>query len=228
MSFNKGLNRGNIYAISKKRDAMKEHRLLLVDDDPFILEGIGEDLESNGYQVTRASSGESAVELLESNHFDLVITDLVMANTDGIQVLKKTKELNSDIQVIILTGFGDIDSAVEALRSQADDFLLKPCESQEMLFRVKNCLEKQELTRKIKLYQKILPMCCVCKKIRDDTNRQPGTGSLINFSIVIQPGTGEWITIEKFINEQAHLDITSSYCPDCAKKTMDAFTGKGS
>ena len=214
MGFNKGLNRGNIYAISKKRDAMKEHRLLLVDDDPFILEGIGEDLESNGYQVTRASSGESAVKLLESNHFDLVITDLVMASTDGIQVLKKTKELNSDIQVIILTGFGDIDSAVEALRSQADDFLLKPCESQEMLFRVKNCLEKQELTRKIKLYQKILPMCCVCKKIRDDTNRQPGTG--------------EWITIEKFINEQAHLDITSSYCPDCAKKTMDAFTGKGS
>ena len=214
MGFNKGLNRGNTYAISKKRDAMKEHRLLLVDDDPFILEGIGEDLESNGYQVTRASSGESAVELLESNHFDLVITDLVMASTDGIQVLKKTKELNSDIQVIILTGFGDIDSAVEALRGQADDFLLKPCESQEMLFRVKNCLEKQELTRKIKLYQKILPMCCVCKKIRDDTNRQPGTG--------------EWITIEKFINEQAHLDITSSYCPDCAKKTMDAFTGKGS
>ena len=149
---------------------MKKYSLLLVDDDPFILEGTGEDLESNGYQVTRASSGESAVELLESNHFDLVITDLVMASTDGIQVLKKTKELNSDIQVIILTGFGDIDSAVEALRSQADDFLLKPCESQEMIFRVKNCLEKQELTRKINLYQKILPMCCVCKKIRDDAN----------------------------------------------------------
>jgi DNA-binding NtrC family response regulator len=212
MNFNKGLNHGNVYTISKKRDAMKEHSLLLVDDDPFILEGIGEDLESNGYRVTRASSGESAIELLESNHFDLVITDLVMASTDGIQVLKKTKELNSDIQVIILTGFGDIDSAVEALRSQADDFLLKPCESQEMLFRVKNCLEKQELTRKINLYQKILPMCCVCKKIRDDTNRQPGTG--------------EWIAIERFINEKAQLDITSSYCPDCAKKTMDAFTSK--
>jgi len=212
MGFNKGLYHGNVYAISKKRDAMQKYSLLLVDDDPFILEGTGEDLESNGYQVTRASSGESAVELLESNHFDLVITDLVMASTDGIQVLKKSKELNSDIQVIILTGFGDIDSAVEALRSQADDFLLKPCESREMLFRVKNCLEKQELTRKINLYQKLLPMCCVCKKIRDDTNRQPGNG--------------EWIAIERFINEQAHLDITSSYCPDCAKKTMDAFTSK--
>ena len=106
---------------------MKKYNLLLVDDDPFILEGIGEDLESNGYQVSRASSGESAVELLECIHFDLVITDLVMDSTDGIQVLKRTKELNSDIQVIILTGYGDIDSAIEALRSQADDFLLKPC-----------------------------------------------------------------------------------------------------
>jgi DNA-binding NtrC family response regulator len=191
---------------------MKKYNLLLVDDDPFILEGIGEDLESNGYQVTRASSGESAVQLLESTHFDLVITDLVMDSTNGIQVLKKTKVIDSDIQVIILTGYGDIDSAIEALRSQADDFLLKPCESQEMLFRVKNCLEKQELTRKINLYQKILPMCCVCKKIRDDANRRPGAG--------------EWIAIEKFIHEKADLDITSSYCPDCAQKTMDEFTRK--
>ena len=192
---------------------MKKHKLLLVDDDPFILEGIGEDLESNGYQVTRASNGETAVDLLETTQFDLVITDLVMDSTDGIQVLKKTKELNSDAQVIILTGFGDIESAIEALRSQADDFLLKPCESQEMLFRVKNCLEKQEMTRKINLYQKILPMCCVCKKIRDDSGRQPGSG--------------EWISIEQFIHEKSDLDITSSYCPDCAQKTMDEYTRKG-
>ena len=191
---------------------MKKYKLLLVDDDPFILEGIGEDLESNGYQVTRASNGETAVDLLETTQFDLVITDLVMDSTDGIQVLKKTKELNSDAQVIILTGFGDIESAIEALRSQADDFLLKPCESQEMLFRVKNCLEKQEMTRKINLYQKILPICCVCKKIRDDSGRQPGSG--------------EWTSIEQFIHEKADLDITSSYCPDCAQKTMDEYTRK--
>ena len=191
---------------------MNNYHLLLVDDDPFILEGIGDDLVSNGYHVTRASSGEAAVELLESIKFDLVITDLVMDTTDGIQVLKKTKEINSDIQVIILTGFGDMDSAIEALRSNADDYLLKPCESQEMLFRVKNCLEKQDLTRKLNLYHKILPMCCVCKKIRDDSGRQPGTG--------------EWIRIEQFIHEQAKLDITSSYCPDCARKTMDAYSRK--
>ena len=191
---------------------MDNHHLLLVDDDPFILEGIGADLENNGYQVTRTSSGEAAIDILESTRFDMVITDLVMGNTDGIQVLKRTKELNPETQVIILTGFGDMDSAIDALRSHADDFLLKPCESQEMLFRVKNCLEKQELTRKLNLYQKILPMCCVCKKIRDESGAQSGTE--------------EWISIEQFIHEKAKLDITSSYCPECAQKTMDAFTRK--
>jgi DNA-binding NtrC family response regulator len=191
---------------------VKKYSLLLVDDDPFILEGIGEDLEVNGYQVTRAESGEIALALLESIDFDLVITDLIMDSTNGIQVLKKTKAHNPAIQVIILTGFGDVNSAISALRNQADDFLLKPCESQEMLFRVKNCLEKQEMTRKVSLYQKILPMCCVCKKIRDDSGRKPGTGN--------------WIKIEKFIHEKADLDITSSYCPECARKTMAEFSQK--
>ena len=191
---------------------MKKHRVLLVDDDPFILDGIGKDLELNDYKVTRAESGEVALTLLESTNFDLVITDLVMDNIDGIRVLKKAKAQNPDIQVIILTGFGDIKSAIEALRNQADDFLLKPCESQEMLFRVRNCLDKQEMTRKINLYQKILPMCCVCKKIRDDHGKKPGTG--------------DWISIEKFIHDQANLDITSSYCPECARKTMAEFTRK--
>jgi len=193
--------------------AMKRYNLLLVDDDPFILDGLGEDLENRGYQVTRAASGERAVALLETSDFDLVITDLVMGATDGIQVLKKTKELNSDIKVIILTGYGDMISAIEALRSQADDYMLKPCESEEMMFRVKNCLANLEMTRKINLYQKILPMCCVCKKIRDDKGREPGKG--------------EWIAVEKFIHDRASLDITSSYCPECARKTMDAFAKKG-
>lgn len=191
---------------------MRKYNLLLVDDDPFILEGIGEDLETRGYRVTRASSGEKAVELLEHSKFDLVITDLVMERTDGIQVLKKSKEINATIMVIILTGFGDMLSAIEALRSQADDYMLKPCESSEIFFRVERCLEKLELARRIDLYQKILPMCCVCKKIRDDTGKSPGRG--------------QWVPVEQFIHERAQLDITSSYCPECAQRTLKEFIKK--
>jgi DNA-binding NtrC family response regulator len=191
---------------------MEKYHILLVDDDHFILEGIGADLESQGFHVTKADRGDRALQLLSENLFDLVITDLVMEDTDGIQVLKKTKELNADTMVIILTGYGDMKSAIEALRQQADDYLLKPCESEEMLYRVTRCLEKRELSRQIRIYQKILPMCCVCKKIRDD--RHAGAGK------------GQWISVEQFIHEKANLDITSSYCPECAQQTMQAFTSK--
>ncbi|MCU0591642.1 MAG: response regulator [Desulfobacterales bacterium] len=191
---------------------LKKYNLLLVDDDPFILEGIGEDLEGQGYHVTRVNSGEKAVELLQHSRFDLVITDLIMERTDGIQVLKKSKEIDATAMVIVLTGFGDMLSAIEALRNQADDYMLKPCESSEMFFRVERCLEKLELARRINLYQKILPMCCVCKKIRDDTGQVPGQG--------------EWVPVERFIQERACLDITSSYCPECARRTLKEFIKK--
>jgi CheY-like chemotaxis protein len=98
---------------------MEKYNILLVDDDPYILEGIGADLENQGFQVTKVDSGDKALQLLQENTFDLVITDLVMENTDGIQVLKNTKALNVDTMVIILTGYGDMKSAIEALRQEA-------------------------------------------------------------------------------------------------------------
>jgi DNA-binding response OmpR family regulator len=189
---------------------MEKNSILLVDDDPFILEGIGADLENQGFKVVQADSGDRALELLTEFDFDLVVTDLVMEDVDGIQVLKKAKALNANTMVIILTGYGNMKSAIEALRHEADDYLLKPCESAELLYRVNQCLAKAELSRKIKLYQTILPMCCVCKKIRDDRRTEPGKGN--------------WVAVEEFIHDRANLDITSSYCPECAQQTMDNFT----
>jgi len=183
---------------------MKEYKILLVDDDPTIIKTIGPSLERRGYQVATAGSGEEAIEKLNKLDYDLVITDLVMDKTDGIEVLKKTKQLKHETMVIMLTGFGDMESAIDALRLNADDYLLKPCEEEELHFRVASCLEKLELKRKLKLYEDMLPICCVCKKIRDDAGKEPGTG--------------EWMTVERFIGEKAKLTITSSYCPECAKK----------
>ncbi len=189
---------------------MENYSILLVDDDPFILEGIGADLEAQGFEVTDADSGDRAVEWLAQKKFDLVITDLVMENIDGIQVLKKAKASHPDTMVIILTGYGNMTSAIEALRHEADDYLLKPCESTEMLHRISQCREKAALSQKLRLYQKLLPMCCVCKKIRDDRQTEAGKGP--------------WVTVEQFIHDKANLDITSSYCPECAQQTMETFT----
>ena len=185
---------------------MRKYSILLVDDDPFILTGIGQNLESEGYQVATAESGEFAFELLEKSPYDLVVTDLVMDKIDGIQVLKKAKESNPDTMVIILTGYGDMTSAIDALRLDADDYMLKPCQPEEMNFRVAACLEKLELSRKIQLYEQILPVCCVCKKIRDDSGQEPGKG--------------QWMTVDEYLWRKARLSISSTYCPYCAKDAM--------
>ena len=135
---------------------MKNYSILLVDDDFFILKGISNNLKSKGYHVTEADSGERAIELLEKISFDLVLTDLVMQKIDGIRVLKRAKELNPEIMVIILTGYDNIEYAINAFRDGADDYLTKPCEPVEMIFRVEHCLEKLEHKRKLKQAEEAL------------------------------------------------------------------------
>lgn len=186
---------------------MKRHSILLVDDDPIITASIGADLEEQGYAVTTADSGEAAVEILINSPFDLVITDLVMGDLSGLDVLKKAKEVNPEMMGIVLTGFGDMSSAIEALRLDADDYLQKPCESEVLHFRISRCLEKLELKREIRMYEDILPVCCVCKRIRDDSGRAHGTG--------------EWMSLEKYMHRTAGVRTTSTYCPECAKKAME-------
>jgi len=186
---------------------MRKHRILLVDDDPHIVTGVGKDLESEGFDVTTAESAEKAIDLLGNASFDVVITDLVMEPLDGIDVLKKAKEINAETMVMVLTGYGDMASAIEALRLDADDYILKPCEPEEMYFRVSRCLEKLALRRKLKAYEAILPVCCVCKKIRDDSKREPGTG--------------EWMSVEKYLWMKAGLSSSSTYCPECAEKAKE-------
>ena len=186
---------------------MHKYKILLVDDDPLILKGFGNDLEGKGYHVTTAKSGEKAIKLLNKDNFDLVITDLVMDQIDGIDVLKKSKECNPDTMVIILTGYGDMTSAIDALRFDADDYLLKPCEAEEIYFRVGRCLERLTLKRKIDIYEKILPVCCMCKKIRDEAGKEPGTG--------------KWIRMEDYIEDKVKIMVTSTYCPECFKKAKE-------
>ena len=136
--------------------------------------------------------------------YDIVITDMIMYQIDGLGVLKKAKEKEPETIVIMLTAQSDVSSAIEALRLKADDYLLKPCEPDEVYVRINNCLEKLVLKQKIKLYENILPVCCVCKKIRDDSGKEPGTG--------------DWIAVENYLNKETKIDITSGYCPDCAEK----------
>ncbi|MBU1172257.1 MAG: response regulator [Proteobacteria bacterium] len=125
------------------------YKILLVDDEPLILNNIGRLLENEGYCVETADCGEKALECLKESHVDLVLTDLVMDKVDGMAVLLEAKKKYSDIAVILLTGYADMKVAVNAIKFGADDFMLKPSESQEIYFRVKRCLENKELKKKV-------------------------------------------------------------------------------
>ncbi len=135
---------------------MENHSILLVDDDPLIISAIEKVLEKKGYQITSADSGEKAVELLKKTFFDLVITDLMMKHIDGMQVLKKAKELHPEIMAIIITGYAKKPIIIDAFRLGVDDFLIKPVKVEELYFRVENCLEKLENNKKIKQAEEAL------------------------------------------------------------------------
>ena len=107
-------------------------RILVIDDEARLVNLVRGYLEQEGYEVMMASSGEEAIGELQNSHFDLVISDLAMPGANGIAVLNEAKKTNPDIIAIILTGYGDMTSAIEALRLGADDYLLKPCDTEEL------------------------------------------------------------------------------------------------
>ena len=122
---------------------LKEHlnkKLLLVDDEVIILMTLCRDLELAGYDVTSATNGEEALIKLRKDRFDVVITDLVMEEIDGIQVLNEAKRIDPQTPVLILTGYSNTVLAQEAF-SKADGFLLKPCDIDDILSQISQCLK---------------------------------------------------------------------------------------
>ena len=135
---------------------MTETSLLFVDDEEVIRKSFARELGIEGFVVTVAADGNEAIQLLAHTAFDLVITDLMMPETDGFGVLKAVKKMAPQTSVIILTGYGDMRSAIDALRLGADDFTLKPCEIEELVFRIRRCLEKRSLLQMLAAQNQLL------------------------------------------------------------------------
>jgi DNA-binding NtrC family response regulator len=119
--------------------------ILLVDDDPLVLSGFKEVLEREGYQITAVSSGREALEKLDARPYDVVLTDLVMPRVGGLEILRSAQAKYPDSIVIVVTAFASVRSAVDALRLGAHDYLIKPCEELELLFRVRMGIEHAAL-----------------------------------------------------------------------------------
>jgi two-component system, cell cycle response regulator len=136
------------------------HKILLVEDDRFFHDMFADLLIGQGYDVDTAASGQQGLEMLATQPYDLVITDLVMPDVDGMEILAKAREIDPSVDVIMVTGNANMESAIFALKHGARDYIVKPINSDEFLHSVAQCLEQrrildenEELKCMLNLYQ---------------------------------------------------------------------------
>jgi len=127
-------------------------KLLIIDDEESILRVLSISLKSDGYNIVTASNGEEGVKLFRKESPDIVLTDIKMPGMDGIEVLKRVKEINPDTEVIVITGHGDMDSAIEALQYGASDFINKPIRHDILTLSLDRAQKKLAVRQKLKEY----------------------------------------------------------------------------
>ena len=132
---------------------MNGGRILIVDDEDFICDNLQRILRDEGYESIVASTAREALDIVRSSSVDLVLLDLNLPDMGGIEVLKKLKEEDPDILVVIITGYASVESAVEAIKLGAYDYIKKPFKADAITLIVKLALETQRLKREVKAFR---------------------------------------------------------------------------
>ena len=128
---------------------LRKNRLLVVDDEPRMLAGLLELLSLHGHEVTSATSGQQAVELLEDNLFDLVLLDLNMPGMDGFGLMEHIERYAQGLPIIVVSGDATIDAAIRALRQGVHDFVRKPYRAEDLMRTIDAALAKTQETRSV-------------------------------------------------------------------------------
>jgi signal transduction histidine kinase len=129
-----------------------ETQLLLVDDEPGILKVLGISLADRGYRVLTAENGEGALRVFHEARPEIILTDIKMPGMDGIELLKRIKGESPNTEVIMITGHGEMELAIQSLKYDASDFITKPIDDEALEIALRRALEKLSYKRKLKEY----------------------------------------------------------------------------
>jgi DNA-binding NtrC family response regulator len=135
---------------------MTTARILIVDDEEIIRDSLSFILEKEGHAVETAQDGLEAISKIEKEPFDIVITDLEMPEVKGIELLEKVQRLTPEAFVLIITAYASIETAIAALRKGASDYIIKPLEFEDIIFRINRLLERRKLELENKLLRQEL------------------------------------------------------------------------
>ncbi|HMC81930.1 MAG TPA: HD domain-containing phosphohydrolase [Candidatus Polarisedimenticolia bacterium] len=128
----------------------------MVDDEQAVRDVLSEGLQDSGYRCASASNGSDALELLKTDQYSLVLSDIDMPKMDGVKLLQAVKQLSADIEVVMITGVVDVEVAVRAIRMGASDYLTKPFNLDQVRITVERALEKRRLIQENREYQRNL------------------------------------------------------------------------
>jgi DNA-binding NarL/FixJ family response regulator len=134
---------------------MKKKSVLIIDDEESIRVSLKCMIVKENYKVETAENGSIALNKLANYNYDVVLTDIMMDNISGVQLLKNIKEKYSEVLVLLMTGYASIDSAIDALRLGASDYIIKPCTKNKILSSIRNAIKKNTLQNNIKSSQNI-------------------------------------------------------------------------
>jgi DNA-binding NtrC family response regulator len=170
------------------------HHILIVDDDDIVRESLSAVLENRGFSCQQAVNGSDALQMMRQTDFDVVITDLEMPQINGIELIEKASQLNSRTSFILITAYGSMETAIEALRKGAFDYLIKPLNFEDVAIKVKKLLEHRELVLEN-------------QALRQEINSQYDFSNIIGQSPAIQK---LFTTIRRVSDSDAHVLITGN------------------
>ncbi len=181
--------------------------ILIIDDEKAIRKTLTEILSFEGYKIDEASDGEEGLKKFSEKSYDLVLCDIKMPKLDGIEFLERAKMVNADIPIIMISGHGNIDTAVEAVKKGAFDYISKPPDLNRLLITLRNATEKQDLVaqtkvlkRKVSKVQEMVGVSGPIQKIKDTIEKVAPTDARV--LITGENGVGKEL-VARWIHEKS-------------------------
>ncbi len=182
--------------------------ILIIDDEKSIRKTLTEILSYEGYKIDEAADGEEGLKKFKEKNFDIVLCDIKMPKLDGIEFLEKAKEINDEVPIIIISGHGNIETAVEAVKKGAYDYISKPPDLNRMLITLRNAMDKTSLVaetkvlkRRVGKVQEIVGESSAIKKIKDTIDKIAPTEARV--LITGENGVGKEL-VARWIHEKSN------------------------
>lgn len=194
--------------------------ILIIDDEKAIRKTLSEILSFEGYKISEAADGEEGLKVFKEKNYDVVLCDIKMPKIDGIEFLQKAGETNPDIPIIMISGHGNIETAVEAVKKGAYDYISKPPDLNRLLITIRNAMDKSSLVteakvlkRKVSRVQEMIGSSSGIQKIKDTIDKVAPTDARI--LITGENGVGKEL-VARWVHEKSNRNSGPLVEVNCA------------